>query len=143
MRLNSLLSLMLIVFELGCGSPNVQTSPGGDAQLRLLGRLYGQYMADHNGQGPVDEMQLVAYLEKSADFLKSQGIAVPRDLLKSPRDGQPLSVVYGKQVVVDENTGFPWVAWESQGLDGKRYIIGARGNIDEMTKEQIEAMVAH
>lgn len=143
MRFSSLMILAMFAYSSGCGSPNGQAAPANDIQLRILGRLYGQYMAEQHGKPPADEAQLLAYLEKSADFLESQGIATPSELLKSPRDGQPLTILYGKQIIPDANTGFPWIAYESQGLDSKKYIIGARGNVDEMTQEQIEAMAPH
>jgi hypothetical protein len=143
MRFLSLLFLLCVALESGCGSPAAQSVSSDDTRLRLLGRLYGQYMAENNGEPPADEKQLQDYLDKSAEFLKSQSVASPRDLLVSPRDGEPLIILYGKQIVPDENSGFPWIAYESRGADGKKYIIGSRGNVDEMTPEQIEAMAIH
>jgi hypothetical protein len=141
MRLANCLVLLCVALGSGCGSPAAQSNGTADTRMRLLGRLYGQFMAENNGQPPMDESQLIGFLGKSAEFLKTQGVANLQELLVSARDGQPLVVLYGKQIVEDENSGFPWIAYESQGRDGKKYMIGARGNVDQMTSEQIEAMV--
>lgn len=119
-------------------SPSVDDKP-----LRLLGRFYGEYMAANNGVAPADEAKLVAYLEKSGDFLRSQGIAGPRELLISPRDQKPLVVYYGKEVIRDGPSGFPLVAVESEGVGGKKLVIGARGNVEELTAEQLGAITSH
>ncbi len=129
-----------IAFLLGCDAAGTPAPHNADVQLRVLGRLYGEYMAQHNSQPPADEAQFKASLSQSPDILKATGIATIDQLFVSPRDGQPLVVLFGEKIVPNENSGFPWIAYESQGVDGKKYIIGARGNVEEMAQEQIEAM---
>lgn len=140
MRVASCLILLGVALQWGCGSATTQTAAGDDLRLRLLGRLYGEFIAQHNGKPPANESQLIDHLAKSADMLKSQGIADVEQLLVSPRDGQPLVVLYGESIIQDENSGFPWIAHETLGIGGKKLVIGARGNVEEMTQEQIEAL---
>lgn len=140
MRLTGHVFLLCAAFGLGCGSPATHSVNNDDVQLRLLGRLYGEFMAQNSDRPPRDEAQFKEFLGRSTDLLKSQGIASLEDLLISPRDGQPIMILYGEKIIDDTPNGFPWIAYESQGVNGKKCLIGARGNVEEMTQEQVEAL---
>jgi hypothetical protein len=128
---------------LGCSSSLDSSSAVDEARFAYLGRFYGEFMAAHSGKPPADEAQLVTFLKQSGPFLKSRGIADPHELLVSPRDRKPLVVFYDNQVIQDGPGGLPWIALESEGVNGKKYMIGARGTAEEMTQEQIEAITNH
>ena len=127
---------LLCLFVGGCTSKPPVASDSTEARFRLLGRYYGEYLSAHGGQGPKDEQAFLQYLKEFTQYLQTQGIAQPSDLLVSPRDQQPLHVLYGRDVIEDGPGGFPWIAYEQQGVDGKHYLIGARGASIEFSPEE-------
>ncbi|RIK85351.1 MAG: hypothetical protein DCC67_04155 [Planctomycetota bacterium] len=63
-------------------------------------------------------------------------------LLTSPRDGQPLVIVYGKRIAPKDSPNTPWAAYEQTGVDGKRMVAKVRGTVDELTTAEIDAQLA-
>ncbi len=124
------------VLASGCDSPPPQNGSQGEPQLRLLGMLYGNYLAKHGGKAPANEDQWLKFLESQGRQLKSHGIENVESLLTSPRDGKKLVVLYGNKIVNDGPGGLPWVAYEQTSAAGNRYAIGARGVAQEMNPEQ-------
>lgn len=130
----------LLSLTTGCGTAGTSATDDVQRQFTLLGRLYGQYLSEHHGDPPQDAQEFSAFLQdKSLGAFK---IDTPSDLLVSPRDGQSLVVLYGDQVILEGPGGLPWVAYEAQGVDGKQYIIGARGAAEEKTTAEIEQIIA-
>ncbi len=119
----------------GCYRKTSPEAISSSVQFRLLGRMYGEYLADHNGLAPPDEERFTKFLTSRKDRLATAGISQVEDLLVSPRDGQPLVVLYGKQSAPEGPGGLPWAAYEQTGLAGRRCVIGARGTVEEMDKE--------
>ena len=76
------------------------------------------------------------FVEAHAQQIKAQGIEDVESFVVSPRDGEKLVVLYGKEIVIDGPGGLPWVAYEKTGLAGKRIAIGARGVAREMDPSQ-------
>jgi hypothetical protein len=138
----SVLTLLSVLIICGCGSSKEQSVGGDESRLRILGRLYGEFLSQHNSQAPKNEAELIEFIDKSSEFLKTQGIESSQELFISPRDEEPLVVLYGKDMIPDGPGGLPWVAYESKGANGKKFLIGARGTTEEMTPEQIEAIIS-
>ncbi len=119
----------------GCGSPPADKPDEELLKLRIVGSLYGKYLANHAGTAPANESQLVAALERDPDSWKKVA-ATPQELLTSPRDGERLVIVYGAAVKDPPEGGFPWVAHEKTGVDGHVVIVNLRGSTE--LKEQPE-----
>jgi hypothetical protein len=124
------------VILLGCNSKTSSEADSSSTQFRLLGRMYGEYLAIHQGIAPPDERSFTEFLQSHTDRLAQADISQVGDLLVSPRDGQPLTVLYGKQSIAEGPGGLPWAAFEQTGLAGKRCAIGARGTVEEMEQER-------
>lgn len=109
----------------GCGAKPTVTKEMG--QFRALGVIYSQYMGKHQGKPPITKEQL-------ADFIASDGGSVRKrfnvddgvDLLISPRDNQPLTLVTAPKPPLN---GDCIVAYETQGTDGTQIAISAMGGV--------------
>jgi len=123
----------------GCGGGSGAPT-GSDAQtqavMRLTGIEYGGYLAAHNGQPPKDAASFRQYLESRLDQLADYNVKSADDLLKSPRDGQPLVIISGKKVSAPDQGDFPWAAYEQTGVAGKRMAVNVRGGVADMTPEE-------
>ena len=95
-----------------------------------ISAAYRQYCND-NGKGlPSDKEFLVALAKEGK----------PDEILKG-RDGQPVVVCYG----VNMNEALPWaktvgvLAYEKQGVGGKRMVLSTAGSISEMDDAEFKA----
>jgi len=142
LRVLSVLLASISLWLGGCSSQPQVSTDSAELQFRLLGRYYGEYLAGHGGRAPEREEEFLRYLQEFAQYLQSRGIAQPADLLISPRDHQPLRVLYGQDIIEDGPGGLPWVGYEQQGVDGRRYLIGARGVATEVSPEEFEQTIS-
>jgi len=133
-----ILGVALIVAA-GCGGGS-GAAGGSDEQtiavLRLTGQEYGSYLAAHNGQPPKDAAAFRQFVESRLDQLTPYNVKSADDLLKSPRDGQPLVIVAGKVATAPDQKDFPWAAYEQTGVDGKRMAVNTRGGVVDLTPEE-------
>lgn len=124
----------------GCGGSVSPTGGDADFQTRRsmsqLASYYGDYMSAY-GAPPKDEAAFRAFLQERSKQIERMDIGGVDGLLKSPRDGQPLVVIYGKPRIPAKSRSTPWVAYEQVGVDGKRMASKVRGGVDELTAEQI------
>lgn len=136
-----LLAAVLLLLG-GCTTKPQGIANSSEEQFRFLGRYYGEYLATHGGRAPEKEEAFLQYLQQFASYLQTRGIGQPSDLLISPRDRQPLRVLYGRDIIEDGPGGLPWIAYEQQGVNGKRFMIGARGVATEVSPEEFENTVS-
>jgi hypothetical protein len=122
----------------GCGGSPATTPPPDDdvTQLRMVGALYGKYLSDHTGAPPANMAQFVAFLERDPAGWNKVA-STPQQFLTSPRDDQPLVLVFGAAVKDPPEGGFPWIAHEATGVDGRVMIVNARGNAELKSPEQV------
>jgi hypothetical protein len=128
------------ISALGCGGGVSPTGGGDDFQTRrsmtALATFYGDYL-NYYGSAPKDEATFRAFLEERTDRINKMKLGGVDELLKSPRDGQPLVVVYGKKVAPPDSPNTPWAAYEQTGVDGKRMAVQVRGAVEELTSDQL------
>jgi hypothetical protein len=105
--------------------------------MSTLASVYGDFLAAHAGNPPKDEAEFRQFLEQYAKGLERMDIGGVDGLLKSPRDGEPLIVVYGKRQAPKDSPNTPWAAFEKTGVEGKRMAVQVRGNVDELTSDEI------
>lgn len=130
----------LLLVAVGCGSQSAPIAKEGQDQLKVLGMLYGMFMSEHRGAAPVDQAEFVSFLGlEPANWEKIAGS--PEELLNSPRTGEPLVVLYGEQARSREEGEFPWIAYESQPVDGRRLIVNARGNVQAVDEDELSQLV--
>ena len=129
----------------GCsGGPSQPTGDEATARAALagLGLKYGEYLNSHNGAAPADEAALRAHLESRMSELKGYGIKSPDDLLKSHRDGQPMTIVVGKTIPVPDMAGVFVAAYEQTGVGAKKLICNTRGGVFDLPAQEVAAQVS-
>ena len=122
----------------GCGSGG-EASVGSKrdiTHLRVVGILYGRCMDANRGLAPTNEEQFIAFMQREPENWNKLA-PTPKQLLTSPRDGQPLVIVYGRSLKDDPEIGFPLIAHEKTGVDGQQIVISASGVIQPKSAEEI------
>jgi hypothetical protein len=103
--------------------------PEETENLSKIGAAYDQ-ATERLGHPPKGPEQLQPFLKQYGD---------PETILRSPHDGLPYVILWGKNI---RNTPIdtmppPILAYEQQGVNGKRYVLTAMG-IMPMTDEEFE-----
>jgi len=131
MNKRSIIALLLLAtlpMLLGC--PAAQESAEVAVQrsnMRALAAAYGSYQKNNRGRPPKSEKSFRAWIEKNGGAL-DYGAEDIDEMFISSRDDEPYVVIYGKPKDV--------VAYESVGVEGKRYIadnLGIVTEVDEAT----------
>ena len=142
-RIGAAALLLGVAAILGCGGVS-PTGGGDDFQTRrmlgLVATFYGDFLAER-GAPPKDDAAFRAFFQERSQQLERMKLDVDT-LLTSPRDGQPFVVVYGKRVAPPGSPNTPWAAYEQTGVDGKRLAAQVRGQIVELTTEEIDKQIA-
>ena len=137
MWVSTVVSAISAVLASGCGQGTASNQSQASPQLRLLGTLYGQYIAQHGGQTPTSEEQFKEFLEAQQIKIRNQPDNAVEALLRSPRDMEPLVIRYGSLTGPLSPNGYPWIAHEQTGLDGKIHVISARGEVEEFEQQEL------
>lgn len=132
-------SAVLAAF-LGCGAATSTAPPEGRDRLKVLGRLYGRFVAQQRGEAPANEAALLAFLESERASWEGFGLATPQELLASPRDGQPLRVIYRGATSAQSASGTPYACVEQTGVDGIRWAATLRGSVEELDDAQFQQL---
>jgi len=122
--LRAVLCLVLSVAS-GCGTKRAATEEMG--QFRALGVIYSQYMGKHQGKPPASKDQLAEFIASDGSGARKRfNVGDGVDLLMSPRDNQPLTLVATPKPPLN---GDCIVAYETQGADGTQIAISAMGGV--------------
>ncbi|MCA9246100.1 MAG: hypothetical protein KDA42_03265 [Planctomycetales bacterium] len=125
----------------GCGSGASSAETEGSS-LKPLAVLYGRYIGQHRGQPPASEAEFKEFIRSfEPPALKSLGVHDVDQLFVSQRDGQPFVVLYGEKSKALGPAGAPIVAYEKQGIGGRRFVASESGAVEEMDEEQFRALV--
>jgi hypothetical protein len=109
----------------GCNSKPATMEELG--QFRALGVIYSQYMAQHQGKPPASREQLTEFIESEGSTIRKRfNVNDDVDLLISPRDNQPLTLVPAPKPPFN---GDCIVAYETQGANGTQIAISAMGGV--------------
>lgn len=129
----------------GCGQKVHPSATGIDRETRIvlnaLGECYSGYMQTNRGRPPKDEASFRKYLETQQTTLDLYKIGSVDALLKSPRDGEPLVVLYEKTVPIRDSGGDVYVAFEQTGVGGSRMAARARGGVDLLDPEEFNTQI--
>ena len=156
------LSAMVLVGVFGCGGGTPPPSPPTpQTTITALGRLYGEYAAQHDGLGPEDAAEFRAFLEAlPAAQRRGMGIDDVATALVSPRDSQPYVILPGVntreavattpqagvgQPGAPQSSGLrgqPVVIHEHTGLDGQRLVATSFGTAGELDATEFAKAVA-
>lgn len=137
-RRSNLLALVLLILTAGCNSV-----PEGDTTNSRMGsvaRLYGMYVSMNMGAIPKNLEQLQAFIDNKGSYaLEKEGVASLNELLTSRRDGQPLVLLFGQDVI--DQDGRRLVAYEQEGKAGSRMVAYADGSSETVDAERFAQMV--
>ena len=132
--------LSLGAFPLGCGRDS-----GGEAQeqsnLKPLAILYGQYTGQHQGRPPANEAEFKEYVRSQSTMLESFQVTDPESLFISSRDEKPYVIKYGAADGPPGPGGYPVVAYEQEGVGGKRFVASSVGAVDEVDEAKFKELV--
>ena len=104
------------------------------SNMRALAVCYGDYMKANRGRVPKNEKTFRKWLEKRGDdYLDSLKVDSLDDVFISSRDNEPYVVIYGKPKSI--------VAYESVGIDGKRYVADDLGVATEVDEARFRELV--
>jgi hypothetical protein len=138
-------ALTTSAFTLGCGGGVSPT--GGDADFQARRRLstvasfYGDYLGAF-GAPPKDQAAFRTFLDEREAGIKRMGVSGVDELLTSPRDSQPIVVIYGKKVAPPDSPNTPWACYEQTGVDGKQMAAQVRGEVKELAADEIAKLTA-
>jgi hypothetical protein len=97
------------------------------ANLTTISLAYNR-ATDKLGRPPKDLEELRPHLKDLGD---------PDAILRSPHDGQPYVILFGRDIRKIDVMPPPIIAYEQQGANGIRYVLNAMG-IQPMTEEQFQ-----
>ncbi len=129
-----------MLFGLGC--ERAASKATESSNLKPLAVFYGQYVGTHKGQAPPSEAEFKGYLKSlRQEQLKSFDIADVDSIFMSSRDKKPYVVKYGAVSGPPGPGGMPVIAYEQDGIDGKRYIATSVGAIEEVDSTRFRELV--
>ena len=131
---------------LGCGAKQTPQPPT-ETNLKAIYVLYGWYTGQHRGKSPPDDAAFKKFIKSlDGEQLKSLTASDPETLFVSPRDNQPYVVHYKTDIGIP-GVGTPgvagggWLAHETTGVNGKKYILLPTGIIEEVNEQRFAEIV--
>ena len=144
MRAQFLLFLAVGLACLGCGSPGGEANRAREESgLKPLALFYARFVPQHQGKPPKDEAEFKAYLQEPQNLEELQKVFnVPNldALFVSSRDKKPYVVIYGP-TSGEGPAGQPVVAYEQEGVNGKRFVASKMGAVEEVDEARFRKMV--
>lgn len=126
----------------GCSSGGRASAPMQESTIKPLGLLYGQFMGQHQGRPPASEEEFKQFIrERGMGMLKQFNVPDVDSLFISPRDKQPYVVIYGGPKGPPALAGQPVIAYERQGVGGKRYVANSLGAVEEVDETKFRELV--
>jgi hypothetical protein len=135
------LSFVVVFAALAIGGCGGQPSSTGMSQddfqtLRFASGMYETYISEHKGKTPPDEQTYRSFIATKQDVLGRMQRTADQ-LLTSPRNGEPLTFVYGRKLPQGPD-GVAYIAYEKTSVDGKRGVLAARGLFEEIDEAQFK-----
>lgn len=125
---------------LACTSQEAETNKAkATSRLRALVSLYNRHIIA-NGKPPADATAFEQFIaEKGGAMLEKLQVDTPKELLISERDGEPFVVVYDGSPPAGSSREV--VAYEKQGIDGRRWVGFRIGAIEELDEPQFQELM--
>jgi hypothetical protein len=138
------MAAFLLCAVVGCGDSGRSNKAEQESPLKPLAILYGSFINQHQGKPPPGEPEFKAFLKETAnaDILKAEfQITDIEKLFLSPRDNKPYVVIYGATTGGQGPGGAPVVAYEKEGVKGKRFVASALGAVVEVDEAEFRKMI--
>lgn len=140
-RLPWLLVLVAVLLVTGTGCPRGSRSHPTQGHLQTLAVLYGRYREQHQGFVPRDADSLKMFIiTMDPTDLATLNVTDVDAVFVSPRDGQPYVVHYGDVWGAAGPTASSVIAYEQQGVSGKRWVAWARGTVEEVDEARFRKL---
>jgi hypothetical protein len=144
MRAQFLLIFAVGLACLGCGGPSGESSRAREESgLKPLGIFYARFVPQHQGKPPKDEAEFKAYLQEPQNLEELKKVFNVPDvdsMFVSSRDKKPYVVIYGP-TSGEGPAGQPVVAYEQEGVNGKRFVASKMGAVEEVDEARFRKMV--
>jgi len=144
MRAEILLIFAVGLACLGCGGPGGGASRAREESgLKPLGIFYARFVPQHQGKPPKDEAEFKAYLNEPQNLEELQkvfNVSNADAIFVSSRDKKPYVVIYGP-TSGEGPAGQPVVAYEQEGVNGKRFVASKMGAVEEVDEARFRKMV--
>lgn len=137
----ALLSLSWVVAA-GCQRQTGRELEPVEANVKNIAIFYGRYMSQNRGRTPPDREALKKFIASHpAAELAALKITAVEQLFVSPRDEQPYVVLYGAKLPPPGPSGSPVVAYEKDGVEGRRFVAFANAGVDELDDARFRELV--
>ena len=143
MRAQCLLSLGVVFACLGCGPVGESNRAQEESGLKPLAIFYAEFVPQHEGKPPKNEYEFKAFLKEPQNLerLNKQFHFPDIDsIFISARDHKPYVVIYGP-TSGEGPAGQPVVAYEQDGVEGKRFVASKLGAVEEVDEDKFRRMV--
>lgn len=135
--------VVLFAFLVGCSSHQANLEQE-QSNLKPLATLYGRFIGQHRGQPPASEAQFKEFINSGGkDLLSTFQVSSVDELFVSSRDGKPYVVLYGAAAAKGPPgpAGSPVVAYEQEGVGGKRFVASSMGAVEEVDEARFKELV--
>jgi hypothetical protein len=140
--LSSIALIITLLSEGGCSDNSASAiAAANNSNIKRLTNLYSAYQAAHSFQGPPDEAALKAFVKEQAPWRLQLMQVDPNkidELFISERDHKPFKVRYN---VTSGPGAVNALAFEQEGVGGKRQVCFNGGNIEESDEAQYQQML--
>jgi hypothetical protein len=143
MRTLCLLIAGVLFASLGCGPAGKSNREQEESGLKPIALFYAQFIPQHQGKPPKDEAEFKAFLKepKNAELLERDFHVADIDaMFISKRDKKPYIVIYGPSSG-EGPAGQPVIAYEQEGVEGKRFVASKLGAVAEVDEAAFAKMV--
>lgn len=135
------LSGLSTLLLLGCGTEAPKRESEAST-LKPLMVLYGQFLGRNRGKPPANEAEFKKHVESAGKAtLESFGITDLESLFISSRDHKPYVILYGPISGPPGPGNQPVVAYEAEGIGGRRYVATSVGAVEEVDDTRFRQLV--
>ena len=130
------------VVAAGCQSKAPGELEPVEANVKNIAIFYGRFVSQNRGRTPPNEESLKKFIASHpATELAALKITDVGQLFVSPRDKQPYVVRYGAVLPPPSPTGSPVVAYEKEGVGGRRFVAFANAGVEELDADRFRQLV--
>lgn len=135
---------MLAACLLGCSGSGGGSGKVGEAELRGIAVLYGQYQSAHQGKTPPSEAEFKKFI-KGLPKERLAGFGVLADnveqIFTSPRDNQPIQVRYNLPRKAPGDGKGDIVAFEKVGSGGRRLVAFSTTQVEDLDEAKFKELL--
>ena len=130
------------VVAAGCQGKTAGELAPVESNVKNIAIFYGRYMSQNRGRTPPDEATLKKFIASHpATELAALKATDVDQLFVSPRDKQPYVVRYGATLPPPSPTGSPVIAYEKDGVGGRRFVAFANAGVEELDDARFQQLV--